>query len=270
MPEVHPTAIIRGEVNLADDVTVGPGCVLDGETGPISIGSKTVLMGNVWLSGPLKMGESNRAYPFVCLGFAPQDLKWDPAEPGAGLVIGDGNTFREHVTIHRATSKEKPSRIGNENYWMANSHAGHDATVGHHCILANGTLLAGHAEIADRVIFGGNSTVHQFVRIGRGAMLSGLAGTSQDVPPFFMLTSINVVGSLNLVGLKRSGVERDVIDDVRWVYSTLYRNGRTIKNATELLRERADRPMVKEYIDFIEASQRGICTARPKPSRSGA
>ncbi len=270
MPEVHPTAIIRGEVTLADDVTVGPGCVLDGETGSISIGPKTTLMGNVWVSGPLTMGARNRAYPFVCLGFAPQDLKWDPARPGAGLVIGDGNTFREHVTIHRATSEEEPSRIGDENYWMAGSHAGHDTTVGHHCILANGTLLGGHVKIADRVVFGGNCAVHQFVRIGRGAMLSGLAGASQDVPPFFTLTGVNVVGSLNLVGLRRSGAERTEIDDVRWVYSTLYRKGRTVKNATELLRERANRPMVKEYIEFLEASQRGICTARPRPSRSGA
>jgi UDP-N-acetylglucosamine acyltransferase len=209
-------------------------------------------------------------YPFVTLGFPPQDLKWDPAVPGAGLVIGSGNTFRESVTIHRATSHETPTRIGDNNYWMANSHAGHDCQVGNNCIVANNTALAGFVRMDDKVILGGNGSVHQFCRVGRGVMLSGGMGTSMDVPPFFMLTGNNVVGSINLIGMRRSGFKPAQVDTVKWVYRTLYRQGFSIIKATEALQERGDDPLVREYIEFIKASKRGICPARGKVARSAA
>src|SRR5688572_28308164 len=173
MAQVHATAILEGDIQLGDDVIVGPNCVLNG---PITIGAGTRLIGNVYLQGPLTMGERNTIYPFVTLGFPPQDLKWDPAVAGAGLVIGSGNTFRESVTIHRATSHETPTSVGDKNYWMVNSHAGHDCRIGSNCIFANGTLLGGFVRVDDRVTTGGNTMVHQYCRVGRGAMLSGGVG----------------------------------------------------------------------------------------------
>lgn len=268
---IHPSAVLEGDIRLADDVHIGPNCVLSAPANAcIQIGAGTRLIGSVYLNGPLSIGERNTIYPFVTLGLSPQDLKWDPNVPGAGLVIGSGNTFRESVTIHRATSHETPTRIGDNNYWMANSHAGHDCTIGNNCIFANGTLLAGFVRIDDKVITGGNATIHQFCRVGRGAMLSGTMGMSLDLPPFFMLTAGNVAGSINLIGLRRSGMPSEDIDVVKWVYRTMYREGLSIKKSLEALQEKADHPLVREYIEFIETSKRGICPAHGKAIRGTA
>lgn len=267
MPEIHPTTITEGEAQLAEDVVIGPHCVL---TGPITIGAGTRLIGNVYVQGPLTMGGGNTVYPFTCLGFAPQHGKYDPNEPGEGLNIGDGNTFREHVTIHRAFTEEGPTRIGDRNYFMATSHAGHDCVVGDDCTFVNGSALGGHCIVEDRVIIGGSTVVHQFCRLGRGAMLSGAMGLGMDLPPWFMLTGNNICGSINLVGLRRSGMPREQIDEVRWVYRTLYRAGMSVKQALEAIRQRADSPIVAEYVRFIESSDRGICPARGKAIRGTA
>ncbi len=267
MPEIHPTAVIDDEVELAEDSSIGPNCVL---SGPISVGPGTRLIGSVYLNGPLTLGRDNIVYPFSSLGFAPQHAKFDPKEPGKGLVIGDENTFREQVTIHRAFEDKGPTTIGDRNYFMATAHAGHDCQIGNDCTFVNASLVAGHVTVQDNVIIGGGCEVHQFVRLGRGAMLSGGMGTGLDIPPWFMLTGYNVCGAVNLVGLRRSGMPRDEIDDARWVYKTLYRDGMSIKSATELIRERADRPIVSEYIKFIEATDRGICTNRGKAARGSA
>ncbi len=262
--EIHPTATLTGDIQLADDVVIGPWCVL---TGPITIGEGTRLLGNVYLQGPLTLGQRNTIYPFVTLGFSPQDLKWDPDVPGAGLVIGSGNTFREHVTIHRATSHETPTIVGDNNYWMVNSHAGHDCRIGNNCIFANGTLLAGFVRVDDRAITGGNVTVHQFCRVGRGTMLSGTCGLTMDLPPLFMLTGGNICGAVNLVGLRRSGMASEDIDMVKWAYRIIYRSGLAPRQIVPALREREDHPIIREYIEFIETSKRGICPARGKPVR---
>lgn len=246
---------------------IGPHCVLDAAIGPITVGRGCRLIASVHLCGPLTLGERNMLYPCVAVGLSPQDLKWDAATPGAGVVIGSGNTFREGVTIHRATSHETPTTIGDSNYWMANSHAGHDCRIASNCIFANGTLLAGHVQVGDRVITGGNVTVHQFCRIGSGAMLSGTMGMSMDLPPRFMLTGGNIAGSLNLVGMRRCGMTREQIDTVRWVHRTLYRTGISPKAGLEDLRERQSDSLVREYIDFIESSKRGICHYTPKAIR---
>jgi UDP-N-acetylglucosamine acyltransferase len=262
MPSIHSSAILTGEVRVGDDVIVGPYCVIDGSLGPVTLGAGCRLIAGVHLNGPLTLGERNILYPGAALGFAPQDLKWDPNVAGAGLIVGDGNTCREGVTIHRATSHEKPTRIGNDNYWMADSHAGHDCTVGNNNILANGTMLGGHVTFDDRIITGGGAGVHQFCRVGRNCMLSGNSGMTLDLPPYFMLTGINVAGSINVIGMRRGGMRREDIDTVKWVYKTLVKSRLPPKQALEVLRERAADPLVREYVEFIESSKRGICLAR--------
>lgn len=254
MPHIHPTAIIDGDVQLADDVVVGPYCILNGK---IRIGPGSTLVASVHLNGPLWMGAKNVCYPGACIGFAPQDLSFAPSSDGAGVVVGDGNTFREHVTIHRAT-KEKPTTIGNANYFMASSHAGHDAIVGNNNILANSVLLAGHVHLADRIVIGGATSIHQFVRIGRNCMLSGGSGTSCDIPPFFLLRDVNATGGLNIIGLRRAGFGRETIDHIRWAYHQLYRDGSSPKQGVHRLAERAHVPEVKEMMDFILAAKRPI------------
>jgi UDP-N-acetylglucosamine acyltransferase len=265
MPHVHPTAVLTGEIQLADDVTIGPGCTLAGR---IQIGPGTTLVSGAHLHGPLRIGEGNVLYPGSCIGFAPQDLKFDPASEGAGTVIGDRNTFRENVTIHRATGA-RPTTIGSRNYFMAGSHAGHDVRVADDCILANGTLLGGFVEVGNRVVFGGSAAVHQFVRIGRGSMLSGLVGTGLDLCPFFTLFGTHQVGGVNIVGMRRAGHPRSEIDAVRWCFKVLVRSGLPPKTAVERLEERGDEPIVREMIDFVRSSKRGICTGRSRADRLG-
>jgi len=261
---IHPTAVVDGSATIEADVLIGPHCTVVGE---VTIGRGTQLLGHVWLQGPLTLGVENVLHPFVALGQPPQDLKWDPKVPGAGIVIGDRNIFREGVTVNRATSNEVPTRIGNGNFWMGNSHLGHDGVVGNDCIFANGTLLAGHVRIADRVVTGGNATIHQFVTVGRGVMFSGLVGVGKDIPPFFMVTGINQTGAVNLIGMRRAGLDSQSIDDVRWCHKILCRSGMTPASAVVVLRERDDRPLVREIREFVEAAKRGICLAHPKPIR---
>jgi UDP-N-acetylglucosamine acyltransferase len=260
MPQIHPTAVIEGDVALAEDVVVGPYCVL---TGPVTVGAETTLVGNVYLQGPITLGARNVVYPFTCLGFAPQHLKFDPATHGAGLVIGDGNTFREHVTVHRAFATE-PTRIGDANLFMAGSHVGHDCRVANACILTNAVLLGGHVDLADRTIVGGGTVIQQFARVGRGAMISGRCGISLDVPPYALITGVNLWASVNLIGMRRAGIAREDIDDARWVHRVVCRDGHSPKRALEILRERGERPIVAEYVRFLESCRRGYCSGRVK------
>jgi UDP-N-acetylglucosamine acyltransferase len=264
VPTIHPTAIIDGDVQLADDVTIGPHCVL---TGPITIGAGTRLIGSAYLQGPLRMGSNNFVYPFACLGFSPQHVKFDPATPGRGVVIGDGNTFREQATIHRAFTDDGPTTIGDRNFFMATSHAAHDCIIGSDCVLVNQSLVGGHVTLQDRVIVGGGCAIHQFCRIGYGAMLSGGMATGLDIPPWFVLTGHNACGSLNVIGLRRSDLSKEDVKCIRWVYKTLYRRGLSLSASIEVLHERKDEPIVADYIAFIEGSDRGICRGVAQASR---
>ncbi len=257
MPKVHGTAILEGEIELADDVEIGPGCIL---SGPIRVGAGTRMMARATLQGPLVLGEANLVWPGACLGMAPQSARFDPFHPGPGVVIGSRNVFRENVTIHRATHATEPTRIGDRNYFMVGSHAGHDVVVGNGCTFANGSLLGGHAVVEDGAITGGNSAVHQFVRVGSGSMISGATAISLDLMPHFMVTANNFAGSLNLVGLRRKGATLAEIEAVRWVYKTICRDGLGIRMAVERLRERASDPTVARYLDFIAKSKRGLVT----------
>jgi UDP-N-acetylglucosamine acyltransferase len=267
MPTIHPTAVLEGGIDLANDVVIGPLCVL---RGPIRIGQGTTLIGNVNLQGPLNLGERNVVYPFACLGFAPQHTKFDPNSPGKGTLIGNGNTFREGSVVHRAYAEGHPTTIGDRNYFMTNSHVAHDCLVGSDCTVVTGAALGGHVIMADRVTVGGNSVVHQFCRLGTGAMIGGGLAASSDVAPWFTLTGINICASVNLVGLRRSGASSDMIDIVRWAHQVICRRGLSLKNMIDVLRERDSHPVVQEYIRFIETSKRGLCAGRAKASRGAA
>lgn len=257
MPKIHPTAILDGDIELADDVEIGPYCILRGK---ISLGAGTVLVQNVHLTGPLAMGAGNACYPGVSIGFAPQDKGFHHAKDGAGTVIGDGNTFRECVTIHRATRDDRPTRVGSRNFWMVNAHAGHDVQIGNDCVFANGTMFGGHAEVADRVVTGGSAAVHQFARVGRGAMISGLAGVSKDVCPFFTVSNTNYVGSYNRIGMRRGGFPQADIEVVREIYGLVVRSRKPYSARVRAVEALAGTPMTDEFIAFIKSSKRGVMT----------
>ncbi len=254
MPTIHPTAYIDPLAELADDVYVGPYCIIEGR---VTIGPGCRLLSHVCLKGPLTLGPDNRVYPFACVGYDPQDFKFDPDVEGAGTVIGAHNLIRESVTIHRATGSN-PTTIGSGNIFMANSHVAHDCVVGDDCMFANAAGIAGHVHIADKVILAGGAGVQQFCRVGRLAMISGNEGITKDLPPFCIVHHTKRVGSLNVIGLRRNGY-RDHIKPLQRAFDLLYRSGLTNEIAVQRIEdELADDPLCMEMASFIRSASRGI------------
>jgi UDP-N-acetylglucosamine acyltransferase len=251
---VHPTALISPEAELAPDVVVGPFVVIEG---PVKVGPGCVLRPHVHLIGPLTMGRDNQVFTGAVLGERPQHLKYN-GEP-TGVEVGDGNVFREHVTVHRATTQSWVTRIGSHNFFMAHSHVAHDCVVGNHVILANGALLGGHCTVGDNAYLSGHSALHQFVRMGRLSLLSGVSASTKDIPPFVMQQYINVVVGVNVVGMRRAGIPTPEIDAVRRAYHILYHEGLTLPNALAKADGQVGQfPAVAEMLAFIRQSKRGI------------
>ncbi|MEX2672241.1 MAG: acyl-ACP--UDP-N-acetylglucosamine O-acyltransferase [Phycisphaeraceae bacterium] len=254
MAEVHPSAIVDDQAELADGVVVGPGCVIEGA---VRVGNGTRLLHRVTLQGPMRLGERNVIYPNACLGLPPQDVKYDPNEAGSGLVIGSDNIFREGVTVHRATG-EMPTTIGNGNMLMVNSHVGHDSVLQDHCVLVNGALVAGHCEIGDRALLSGNSAVHQFCRVGRLGVVVGGGIVIQDLPPFCMTNASRSVGGINRVGLRRAGLGEHATA-VKEAFNILYRQRHLPREAAHLIEaQMGDEPLCMELAAFIKSTKRGV------------
>lgn len=215
---IHPTAYVCPEAELGADVSVGPFAVIEG---PCRIGDGCVIEAHAVVRPHVRMGRNNHVHPHAVLGGLPQDLGFDPATE-TFLEIGDNNVFREGVTVSRATGAGLATRIGDHNYFMNNTHVGHDCLLGDHNILASGATLGGHVEVGDRVFFGGGVMVHQFCRIGGFAILQGLAGINKDSLPFTM------VGGrpgkhyrLNLVGMRRAGIDGERLKAVSAAFRRL-------------------------------------------------
>ncbi len=253
MANIHPTSILDGDITIAEDAIIGPNCVLEGD---IVIGSGCHLIGNVFLTGKLEMGSENVVYPFSCIGFAAQDINFSADKYEPGIVIGNNNTFREGTTVHRAT-QELPTTIGDHNIFMTTSHVGHDCQVANYVTMVTNTALGGHVQVQDRVLVGGASSVHQFVTIGSGAMLAAGLITTYDVLPYFLLTGYNIVGSINIIGMRRIGMSSEEITKRKDIYKLLYRSEHSMGKAIEILRSKKDM-IAQEYINAIDTSRRGI------------
>jgi UDP-N-acetylglucosamine acyltransferase len=253
-PRIHPTAIIGPEVRLCDDTIVGPGAVLDG---PITVGPGCTIGQGARISGIVRLGANNQIFPYVVLGEKPQHLKY--VDEPTSVEIGDNNIFREFVTVHRGTTHSYRTVIGNNNFFMATSHVAHDCVVGNYCMLANGALLAGHCSIADNVVLSGHSALHQFCKIGRIGMLSGISGSSKDIPPFMIVQGFNSILGVNVVGMRRAGIPAPHIDAVRRAYFLLFKLGLTVsQGADRMIEEFGHVPEVQELVTFIRGSSRGI------------
>lgn len=257
---IHPTAVISSQAELADDVEVGPYVVIEGR---VRIGSGCVLRPYVHLCGPLTMGRNNVVYSGAVLGERPQHLRYND-EP-TGVEIGDHNTFREYVTVHRGTTHSWATRIGSHNYFMANSHVAHDCQIGDHCFLTNGSLLGGHCTLENNVYLSGNSAVHQFVHLGRLSLLSGCSITTKDIPPFMIQQGINSVVGVNVVGMRRAGISSAQIDAVRQAFRIIYREAKTLPVAlAKIEQEMGTIDVVAELLAFIRRSERGINSMRQR------
>lgn len=257
-PRIHPTALIASEADLADDVVVGAFAVVEGK---VRLGPGCVVRPRAHLIGPLVMGRDNHVYSNAVIGERPQHTGYRD-EP-TGVDVGDGNTFRENVTVHRGTTQSWRTRIGDGNYLMAGSHIAHDCQVGSRCVLVNNALLGGHVVLADGACVSGNSAVHQFCRMGRLSFLSATSMTTKDVPPFMVQQGVNDVVGVNVVGMRRAGHSRGEIDAARRVYHIVFRRGLSLPCAlAEVEGELGGVGVAREFVEFVRQSSRGINRAR--------
>jgi UDP-N-acetylglucosamine acyltransferase len=215
------------------------------------------------------MGPGNIVFTGAVLGDRPQHLKYKD-EP-TSLEIGEGNVFREFVTIHRGTSHSWKTRIGNHNYFMVNSHVGHDGVVGNHCILTNGALVGGHCTLGDNVYLSGNCAIHQFVRVGRLVLLSGCSVTTKDIPPFLLVHGRDIVGGVNVIGMQRAGLSSERIQAVRQAFRILYREALSIPAALARIEAELGRvDVAAEFVSFIRQTTRGITLGRDRDIEEAA
>lgn len=252
---IHPQSIIDPSAKIADDVSIGPFTVIGAD---VEIASGTTIASHVVINGPTKIGKDNTIFQFASIGEKPQDLKYNN-EP-TQLVVGDRNTIREYVTLHRGTPDgHNVTTIGNDNLFMASCHVAHDCVIGNHVIMANATALAGHVAVEDHVILGGYTTVHQFTRIGAHAFSGFSTAIDRDVLPFFTVAGnrARAIG-INKVGLKRKGFSQETIRALQETFKLLTKSTCSHKVALEKVQELAQRDEnVRQVLRFLDSSERG-------------
>ena len=257
MTNIHPTAVVDPSAKIDPSTVIGPYTVI----------GKDVVIGKNNHIGPFcvienaTLGDNNELVASVFIGVKPQDLSYKD-EP-TRVVIGNGNKLRECVTIHRSTDVKVPTTVGNNCLLMANSHVAHDCHLGSNIIIANSTAMAGHIVIEDKAVVSALIGVHQFSRIGTMAMISGLSGVHQDVPPYCMAQGerARLVG-LNLVWMRRNGIPRENILAVKRAFKVLFRSGKLLKDAIQELEATHPCAEVQHLVDFCKASTRGIVAAK--------
>ncbi len=252
---IHSQAIIDPSAKIADDVSIGPFTVIGAD---VEIDSGTTIASHVVINGPTKIGKDNRIFQFASVGEKPQDLKFKD-EP-TQLIVGDRNTIREYVTLHRGTPDgNNVTKIGSDNLFMASSHVAHDCIVGDYVIMANATALAGHVVVEDHVILGGYTTVHQFTRIGAYAFTGFSTAIDRDVLPFFTVAGnrARAIG-INKEGLKRRGFSTETIRALQEAFKLLIKSSCSHKVALGKVEEIAQKDKnVRMMLDFLDSSERG-------------
>lgn len=251
---IHPTAVVHPKAKVDSTARIGAFAVVDEG---VELGANCIVGPHVYLTGETKIGANNVFHAGSVIGDAPQDLKYKGAP--TRLRIGDGNVFREHVTIHRSTTPESETAIGSHNYLMANCHVAHNCLIGDHVIIVNGALLAGHVTVQDRAFISGNCLIHQFARIGTLTMLQGMSGIGQDLPPFTMSTGINTICGLNIIGLRRAGFSAEQRLELKRLYQLLFRSGKNLSAAVEEAKNLFTGAPSKTMLDFIAQAKRGVC-----------
>lgn len=251
---IHPTALVDRRAEIDPSAEVGPYVVIDG---PVRIGPRSRLLAHVTVVGDTVIGAENVLYPGVHVGHEPQDLGYRGAP--TGVRLGDRTVLREGVTVHRGTQPETHTEVCSDVFLMANAHVAHNCRLGDHVIVANGALLGGHVHVGERAFVSGNCVVHQFVRIGRLAIMRGLSRTSRDVPPFSLVDGTHEVHGVNRVGMRRAGFDAERIRVVGTAFRMLFRVRQNLGEAVDRVeRELGGVPEVAEVLAFIRASKRGV------------
>lgn len=261
MSKVHPTAVVEDGAQIGQDVEIGPYCVI----GPnVVLGDRVKLHSHVAVAGHTTLGEECEVYPFASVGHAPQDLKFKGEQ--SRLIVGKRTKIREGATLNPGTEGGgMETSIGDDCLLMTGAHVGHDCHVGNHCILVNNGTLAGHVVVEDFAIVGGLSAVHQFVRIGKHAMIGGMTGVESDVIPYgSVIGNRAYLSGLNIVGLKRRGFDRETIHSLRKAYRLLFaQEGTLAERVEEVAKDFEGVGPVMEIINFLKAeSMRSVCTPK--------
>lgn len=264
---IHQTAIINNGAKLGKNIKIGPFCVVGSE---VVLGDNVTLHSHVVVEGHTSVGDNTQIFPFASIGHVPQDLKFHGEE--SRLEIGKNNMIREHVTMNPGTEGGGMlTKIGDNCLFMMSSHVAHDCMVGNNVILANNATIAGHVHVGDFAIIGGLSAVHQFVRIGHHAMIGGMSGIENDVIPYGQANGERAsLSGLNLVGLKRRGVDREDIHALRSAYRMLFSPEGTlaerIDDVEELFKSNS---AVMDVITFMRSeASRALC--QPKNGNKNA
>ncbi len=252
---IHPTAIIEKGAEIAEDAEIGPYCVVGKDT---AIGAGTRLMHHVSVDGHTALGSSCTIHPFASLGGPPQDITYKGEE--TTCIVGNNNVIREYVTVNRGTKSSGTTKIGNNNFIMAYCHIGHDCVVGNHVIMANGATLGGHTYVDDFANLSAFCAIHQFCKVGKYAFVSGLTGIPKDVPPFMMAAGGRAsLYGLNVVGLERRGFSKEEIATLKKAYRLLFRSSLSLQASLQKIEEQLEGEHIRELVDFVRSSERGIC-----------
>jgi len=254
---IHSTAIISKKAKIHKNVKIGPFCIIDDN---VEIGEGTELISNVHIGGNTFIGSKNVFFPFSTIGLIPQDKKFKGEE--SSLFIGNNNTFREHVTINPGTKDGGMETIIKNNCLiMIGSHIAHDCIISSNVILVNNAILGGHVNIDECAIIGGNSAIHQFVNIGKYAMIGGMSGVENNIIPYGLYTGIrsNLRG-LNLIGLKRKGLEKKIIQNILSIFKKIFdTKNNLVFNISKLSKQEKNITEVMDIIEFINLNhKRGI------------
>ncbi|MDP6685497.1 MAG: acyl-ACP--UDP-N-acetylglucosamine O-acyltransferase [Candidatus Omnitrophota bacterium] len=254
--KIHATAIVDKKAKLADDVEVGPYAIIGPE---VVIGRASKIGAHVVIEGYTTIGEKCRIFTGACVGTIPQDLKYKGKK--SFLKIGNNNIIREYVTMNPGTDEGGVTSVGDGNLFMAYSHVAHDCIISNGCILANSGTLAGHVTLEDKVVIGGLTAIHQFVRVGKLAILGGCSKVVQDIPPFSMCDGHPAkVYSLNSVGLKRTKVSKEANIALKRAFKILFHSGKTVKGAADIVAREVEGCEEVDYLlGFVKSSKRGVC-----------
>lgn len=258
---IHPTAIVDCQAELDASVTVGPYCVIEG---PVRMDAGVRLYQNVYVTGRTHLGEGCVLHPGAIVGHEPQDIKYK--DQPTFCRIGRSTIIREYVTIHRGTEPDTGTVVGNDCFLLAASHVGHNCVLGDGVTLINGVLLAGHVQVGPRATLGGAAVVHQFVRIGELVMVAGRARVVMDALPFSLVGVDGRIAGLNRVGLRRSGMSPQEIEEIRELYRIIQSPGRPLAAALDECRQQCHTEAGRRLLAFLEApSKRGLAgRSRPR------
>jgi UDP-N-acetylglucosamine acyltransferase len=259
--KIHPTAIVARGAQLSEDVEIGAHAIIDEG---VRLGPGCVVQANAILEGCTILGAQNFVGYGAVIGATPQDFAFRKSV-ASEVRIGDGNTFREYVTIHRGTKEGSTTMIGNNCYLMVGTHLGHNVRLGNSVVIANNCLLAGYVEIGDGAVLGGGTVFHQFLRIGRLAMVRGGTRFGKDIPPYVSADGENLLSGVNAVGLRRAGYAAEVRLEIKRAFKLVYWSGINVSQALERAKSTSLGPDAQIFFDFIASSKRGVCSANRVP-----